>query len=372
MKRPLVSIVLFLSISDLCNLLHVNSQTDSCDSNFDLNSQFNFDTSSLICNSVWSAQDYLLRYKQEGPSLWTFVLSAPNASAYVAIAFSPDGNMVGSSAVVGWVSGDGSAGIKQYFLGGKSPAQVVVNQGNLKLAGNSSAIITVSSRLYMGFQLETEKPEARVLYAVGPVGVFPTATSSRLGEHNNKISTTVNYATGQIQTQKNRPYSNIRKTHGAINLLGWGILMPIGVIVARFAKQWDPLWFYAHVSIQSLGFIFGVSGVICGFVLEDKTSAEVDRHKSLGVVILALGCLQVIAFLARPRKDSKYRKYWNWYHYLVGRVLILLAVINIFHGIHLGKAGSSWNIGYAVAIAVLFVVALLLEIKFLIMRKNRL
>lgn len=76
-------------------------------------------------------------------------------------------------------------------------------------------------------------------------------------------------------------------------MLGWGVLMPVGVIVARYFKQLDPLWFYAHVSIQSGGFILGLVAVICGFVLNDRTNADVGKHKALGIVVLALACLQV-------------------------------------------------------------------------------
>lgn len=76
-------------------------------------------------------------------------------------------------------------------------------------------------------------------------------------------------------------------------MFGWGILFPIGVIVARYFKHLDPLWFYVHTGIQSLGFILGLSGVIAGFVLDNKLEANVRKHKGLGISILTLGCLQV-------------------------------------------------------------------------------
>lgn len=72
---------------------------------------------------------------------------------------------------------------------------------------------------------------------------------------------------------------------------------------------------------------------------------------------------QVIAILARPDKESKVRKYWNWYHFGVGRALIFLAAINVFYGIHLGNAGSGWNAGFAIFLALVFIVSLILELK---------
>lgn len=76
-------------------------------------------------------------------------------------------------------------------------------------------------------------------------------------------------------------------------MLGWGILMIIGAIAARYLKQHDPLWFYSHVIIQSLGFLLGLSGVVTGLVLYDKLGVDVSAHRSLGITILVLGCLQV-------------------------------------------------------------------------------
>lgn len=71
----------------------------------------------------------------------------------------------------------------------------------------------------------------------------------------------------------------------------------------------------------------------------------------------------MMAFLARPDKESKVRKYWNWYHHNIGRVLIILAIANIFYGIHLGREESSWKIGYGIVLAILFFIAFIFEMR---------
>uniref|UniRef100_F6I1X2 Cytochrome b561 and DOMON domain-containing protein n=1 Tax=Vitis vinifera TaxID=29760 RepID=F6I1X2_VITVI len=321
-----------------------------------------------------------LRYQKTESSLWSFVLSAPDTNAYIAIGFSSDGSMVGSSAIVGWVGSNG--GIKQYYLGGTQSSSVEPNKGSLQVLGNTSAALSQSQRIYMAFQLDTTQPQSKLLYAVGPQGQFPSSPEFRLSQHEYKISTRIDYLTGQatipylgllslfdqalaksqsgtVQT----PYSRLRMSHGVLNMLGWGVLMPIGIIVARYFKQFDPTWFYVHVSIQSGGFILGSVGVVCGLVLNDRINANVAKHKALGIVILVLGCLQVTAFLARPDKVSKVRKYWNWYHHGVGKVLIALAVVNVFYGIHLGNAGNGWNAGFGVVLASLLIVAIVAEFR---------
>lgn len=70
-----------------------------------------------------------------------------------------------------------------------------------------------------------------------------------------------------------------------------------------------------------------------------------------------------MAFLARPNKDAKVRRYWNWYHYWVGRAAIACAVGNIFYGLDLAGEESSWSIGYGIFLGFWGVICLVLEVR---------
>ncbi|PWA54982.1 cytochrome b561/ferric reductase transmembrane with DOMON related domain-containing protein [Artemisia annua] len=352
-------------------MIHAQTQ-DSCSSNLNIaGSQLLFDTANLNCFPVWSSEGFILRYSQASPNLWNFVLSTPTTNSYIGMGFSPSGNMVGSSAVVGWID-SGAAVMKRYFLGGQTPSQVLVDAGNLQIFGNTSSLIldSSSSRLYLAFQLVTDgEPSRRLVFSVGDSSNPPPRSASgfRLTQHRTMAAIRLNYASGQASKIK-APYSNLKRTHGILNMFGWGILLPIGVIVARYFKHLDPLWFYVHTGIQSLGFILGLSGVIAGFVLDNKLEVNVRKHKGLGITILTLGCLQVLALLARPSIDAKTRIYWNWYHYSVGRIAIFFAIVNIFYGIHVADAGSSWNASYGLILGIFVVTTLVLE--FMRLKKN--
>lgn len=138
-----------------------------------------------------------MQYTQSAPTIWSFILSAPNPNSYIAMGFSPNGGMVGSSAIVGWISSSGAGGgMKQYYLAGIAPNQVVPDRGNLQVLNNSTLITSQSSRLYMAFQLQTNHPLSRLIYAIGPNGIFPSAPSFALTQHQDKVSITLNYATG--------------------------------------------------------------------------------------------------------------------------------------------------------------------------------
>ncbi|KAI3854790.1 hypothetical protein MKW92_048257 [Papaver armeniacum] len=353
MKMKFYSFIFILLVQLISSLFCVNSQSDSCNSNNLSNLKgLPFDTTSLSCFPLWTRQDYILRYSKTGSDVWNFLLSAPQKKNYIAIGFSESGKMPGSSAIVGWV-GDNSIGIaKQYFLGDKRADRVLSDQGNLTLLDKSSPTITSqNSRLYLAFQLKTAQPIRNVIYSIGPDGVLPNSRFT-LSQHADEGNTLVNYETGQAKTLS-PPYTRLRRGHGSLNMIGWGLCLLIGAMVARYLREKDPLWFYLHA----------FSGIITGLVLEDVLSASVDRHKTIGIFVLIFGCLQVIAFLARPKVESKYRFYWNIYHWTVGRTMIILAAANVFYGLKLADEHKGWTAGYAVALSILIVTAIGLEIR---------
>lgn len=69
-----------------------------------------------------------------------------------------------------------------------------------------------------------------------------------------------------------------------------------------------------------------------------------------------------MAFFIRPEKDSKHRKYWNWYHHYVGRIALFFGCLNIFLGIQLANAGTSWKIGYGFVLAAIILTSIVLEV----------
>ncbi|WOK95482.1 hypothetical protein Cni_G04190 [Canna indica] len=88
---------------------------------------------------------------ERGPSLWNFVILAPNIGAYIAIGFYPNGRMIGSNAMAGWVSS--SVGVaKQYSLGEYTSTKCPPDQGSLPLVKESSG-------LYLAFQLNAAQPQ---------------------------------------------------------------------------------------------------------------------------------------------------------------------------------------------------------------------
>lgn len=155
------------------------------------------------------------------------------------------------------------------------------------------------------------------------------------------------------------------QAHGIINAISWGILLPIGVIAARYLRPFawaDPLWFYLHIACQLMGYTLGVVGWGLGMKLQKYATPMKYYHRNLGIAIFALATLQVLAIVLRPKKDSKIRPWWNLYHHSVGYATIILIIRNIFEGIDLLQPARGWKTAYIVVIVVLAVVALVLEV----------
>lgn len=98
-------------------------------------------------------------------------------------------------------------------------------------------------------------------------------------------------------TGSNGPGSNeliqTRKNHGIVGIIGWGLILPVGGIVARYFRHKDPLWFYLHSVIQFVGFGFGLATVLLGLQLYNKMQAHIPAHRGIGIFVLVLSILQV-------------------------------------------------------------------------------
>ncbi|KQK04968.1 cytochrome b561 and DOMON domain-containing protein At3g61750 [Brachypodium distachyon] len=332
------------------------AQMDSCSGELPPSLVGNY--SGLACQPVWN--NFVLRYHQDKNNVLRVVLSTMYSTGWVGMGFSRDGLMVGSSAMVGWMGRKGLPHIRQFALRGKSGSKkdVAVDRGFLVSNDHDHTVVVSQAKIFVAFQLRFpyRLSHQHIILAFGS-GI---PVNNKLSKHQDKTSFTFDFTTGKTFADGAFPYA-LRRAHGGLNLFAWGILMPIGAILARYFRRMDPLWFYLHVGIQFVGFIIGLAGVVAGVALYNKIQADIPAHRGLGIFVLFLGILQVLAFFLRPNTDSKYRKYWNWYHHWAGRLTLFFAAVNIVLGIHVGGNHSSWQIGYGFNLAILLVAVIALE-----------
>ena len=85
----------------------------------------------------------------------------------------------------------------------------------------------------------------------------------------------------------------MRKSHGIVGIIGWGLILPVGAIIARYFRYKDPLWFYLHSVIQFVGFSFGLGTVLLGLQLYRNMHVHIPAHRGIGIFVLVLSILQV-------------------------------------------------------------------------------
>ncbi|KAI3786381.1 hypothetical protein L1987_40019 [Smallanthus sonchifolius] len=155
------------------------------------------------------------------------------------------------------------------------------------------------------------------------------------------------------------------ETHGVLNAISWGVLMPMGAMAARYLKVFNvanSAWFYIHAATQTSAYIVGVAGWATGLKLgSDSTGIKYNTHRNIGIILFAFGTLQVFALLLRPKPDNKYRFYWNIYHRGLGYSVIVLSIINVYKGLDIFDPEKKWKNAYTGIIISLGVITVFSE-----------
>ncbi|KDP32910.1 hypothetical protein JCGZ_13691 [Jatropha curcas] len=332
-----------------------SSYTFSSNQIFSACSDLPYLNSFLHWNYNSSSNKLQIAYRQAGVS----------SSNWVAWAINPTSKgMVGSQALIAYQKSDGT--IKAY-TSPISSYQPSLQEGKLSYDVSDLSATYANNEMIIFANLELSNIGSTTINQVwqeGPVSgdtpqIHPTSGA------NVQSMGTVNLLSGAAGASEGNDKIRKRNIHGVLNAVSWGIMMPIGALIARYLKvlkSADPAWFYLHVSCQSIAYIVGVAGWGTGLKLgSDSPSIQYDAHRTIGIILFCLGTLQVFALLLRPKPDHKYRLYWNIYHHTVGYTVIILSIINIFKGFKILNPEKKWKNAYIGVIAALAFNAVWLE-----------
>eukprot|EP00884_Botryococcus_braunii_P017827 jgi/Botrbrau1/4728/Bobra.0218s0040.1 len=145
--------------------------------------------------------------------------------------------------------------------------------------------------------------------------------------------------------------------HGFLMAMSWGVLIPVGAVVARNFKTLSSVWFNVHRIIQGIGWLLGWAGFGIGLHL---THGRYSLHQRLGIVIQLLGTFQVIfGVFARPLASSRVRRAWNLSHYGLGWLAIFLGIANIYIGlVNEAQAEPKYVAAYSVVLGAIALTSL--------------
>eukprot|EP00039_Didymoeca_costata_P032029 m.36600 g.36600 ORF g.36600 m.36600 type:complete len:614 (-) comp9156_c0_seq1:1321-3162(-) len=200
---------------------------------------------------------------------------------------------------------------------------------------------------------ETDDLQARIMSNEGDFGAFE---KHNIPPSASTVGVLPSVANGNIavaaNTFKFATKGNI--AHGAIMILAWMLLSPIGTIFARYAKHIGGRnWFLTHRTLQAsaVGFtILGLIFIASAGVEFDQLQDDSLKHAQMGIAVVALAIFQaLIGFFRKLISNEKEetvsdeyphgpnRYIFNWLHKINGTVLFGLSLATIHLGITLFK-----------------------------------
>ncbi|PRW60222.1 Ferric-chelate reductase 1 [Chlorella sorokiniana] len=327
----------------------------------------------------------------------TLGLNATGAAGYVAVGFpARPGRMTGATAFLLAPSGGATSGaqLQQYYLAGERQSDVKP-EDRLTTSGTQAAQLA-SGELVATFQLEVDTPAPAsgrrlqavlqnadgtmpLIFAAGavlqdgtPIQHYATATDSPPLLAGDAAAAA---AGGDVQGTDDEDHSSMRAAHGWLAAIGWGVLVPAGIVMARSFKDLDRTWFHLHRILQTLGFVMGTVALGLGFAMAGGWEAKDSKyavHRNLGMACTVLGALQFSAIVWRPAKHQRFRFAWELWHHWAGRAAAVVAIANIYYGcIHMVDLGAWPWACYTAVLAVIVGISLAKDASDWLRARNR-
>ena len=174
--------------------------------------------------------------------------------------------------------------------------------------------------------------------------------------------------------------------HGRLMVVAWVILLPLGVLIARFFKvtphqQWpatldNKFWWHCHRALQYAGIVTMTAAAGLAIAHADIARSPMPIHGLLGFAVLGLGWLQLVSGWLRGTKGgpqggpggsatavvrgdhydmTRHRLVFEYTHKLGGYAVLLLATVDVALGLRVAHAlawitgliGATWLGGAA-------------------------
>ncbi|KAK8717860.1 hypothetical protein V6N13_045113 [Hibiscus sabdariffa] len=300
-----------------------------------------------------------------------FVATPSKSSGWISWAINPkDTGMAGSQSLVAYKnSSTGGVQFRTYDVASYSsivPKDLSFEVWDTSAVSRSDGSLAIFAKIKVPVNLAASGKINQV-WQVGPsVGTDGTLAKHDFAAANLQAKGTLDLKSGQ-STAGSGGNDKLKKKniHGILNAVSWGILFPLGAIIARYVRTFesaDPAWFYLHAFCQVSAYAIGVAGWATGLKLGSESSGiTYSTHRNIGIALFVLATVQIFALFIRPKKDHKYRFYWNIYHHSFGYAILVLGIFNVFKGLDMLSPQHKWRTAYMIVIIALGGISLLLE-----------
>jgi len=233
-------------------------------------------------------------------------------NGWVGFGVSLTGNMIGSEAVVGWVTSAGTQSIMAYTLQAQAVASILPDS-NLTLTKTSvfnsnGTTITKFTRVIAGGNNPiSTSGDTLIVAAFGSTrGLSQHASSST-------AQASINFISGLSKTA---PLDPQRITHGVMMTLAWAVMIPFGACLGRHRplikkcnsgkdKEDEFKWWPLHPALQASGYFLSLMAFVLAIVMVTGKQFH-NWHHIMGLIITILGMIQVVWARFRPHHPDGY------------------------------------------------------------------
>jgi hypothetical protein len=268
-----------------------------------------------------------------------------------------------------------TAGVGPVFIGAGLPITAGVVGGKPALVARVARALTAAGAYSGAVDVSSGAP-ATVVYAHGVDGdttMAPHALSDA-------GAASVGLGSGAV-TALAPLVPPIKMSHATLMGIAWGVLAPLAVVIARYAKTVPPStgpaawWFTRHWQMQVAVVLMSCAGLVLGFLMAPPGTHLTAFHHVAGTVVVAAAVLQPLLGnkCVRPPKTprSLQRLAWEAMHKTLGYGALALGVPVVFTGLQ--RLGAPWyyTAGYAAGVAVLAGAWISLEIQARVAAANK-
>ena len=276
----------------------------------------------------------------------TMIYTVPKDS-WVAIGFSENGQMVGSSAVVALPS---SGEVKKYDMTSIILAGVVPMPEDQQTLIEPSVVQEGSTTTLEFTKILDEANEIPIV--IGPnTFIGASGFGNNFFMHEARGSFSVDLLEGVVETVETRKKA-LWKAHGWCAALAWGILSPIA-IGAAILRKWFPdgLWLKIHQYLNLLVVLLTIAAFVLGVAaISEETpaggnprhfNAEPYPHRTIGLIVFVLVLVQLGNGQFRPNTPGKgedktrIRSSWEILHRVLGISLLAASWYQVQSGLQI-------------------------------------
>lgn len=292
--------------------------------------------------------DYLLKYRLNVPEDASVAACTGctvsmelihEGEAWVSIAFSNDGKMIGGEAVIGIPGGS----VLKYTMGSKQTSGVSPMPESQQTLLDAS-IEVVDGQTIMKFtkimkepgEIEVVAGDNNLMGAYGGDGVLAT--------HIARQSVVLNLASGASEEVR-IPNRAAWIVHGVLAFLAWGVLVPFAVQASllRALLPKGPLWMKIHKLFNTTSYALFVLTFVVSIVYTAKEGGRhfSNGHQRMGLLMLLATSVQMFGGAFRPpnpppgEAKALVRRVWEGGHRVLGVSLLACAFWQMGDGIRL-------------------------------------